>query len=123
MSFISEHNQIKNWSKLAHVDDIAESELLSCNVLIRELVKSNEGKKLSKNICWQIERAVKTVKHDYNLEEQETIYIFLKLYYSGLVKKYNFIKAMVTTSDLRMDMWKKAYNRRIRHIQNQLIIV
>ena len=123
MSFISEHHQIKSWSKLALVDDTAESELLTCNVLIRELTKSNERKPLSKSTCNKIERAVRRVKHDYGLEEQETIYIFLKLWYCGFVKKYNFVKAMATTSNVRVGMWKRTYYMKIKYIQEQLIIV
>lgn len=123
MSFISEHNQIKNWNKIALVDYIAANELLTCNVLIRELIKSNKGKELSKNTYKEIARAVSRVKREYAIEEQETIYIFLKLYYCGFVKKYNFIKAMATTSNLRLDMWKRAYNRSIRNIQEQFIVV
>lgn len=123
MSFISEHNQIKNWSKVEFVDHIARSELLTCNVLIREIIKSNKDKELSKSTCNKIESAVRSVRLEYGFEEPKIIYIFLKLWHCGFVKKYNFIKAMAITSNTRLEMWKGNYDRSIKWIQEQFIIV
>lgn len=123
MSFISEHHQIKNWSKVLAAECIARNELLTYDVLIREIIKSNKDKSLKRSICKKIERQIRTVKSQYELEEREVIYIFLKLWYYGFVKKYNFIKALETTSNLRVSMWKREYYIRIQQIQEQFIIV
>ncbi|MBQ8044348.1 MAG: hypothetical protein IJ272_09445 [Clostridia bacterium] len=121
MSFLSE--SLRNLSKVSKVDDIAKNDLLIKELLIREIIKNKKIKWGSATIQKRIAKAINHVCCKYNCCEQETVYIFLNLWYCGYVSNFNFFKAYKECSKLRLELWKYRYDVLIKKYQQELCIV
>ncbi len=108
-----------NWTC---IENIAKDELLTKEVLIREVIKRCNSFviQIPKR---KIFKHVRKIMQEYHLTEQEVVYIFLRLYFSGAVKNFNFSKAFYECMGLLIKLWMIRYYTLIDKYQQEKIIV
>ena len=101
-------------------DNIAEKELLTKEVLIREIKKETVvSKRVERKIC----RYIRLVMKSNAILEQEVIYIFLRLWFLREVEHFNFMKSFEKNKSLIQRLWRPRYGRIIEKCQKERIIV
>lgn len=104
------------------IECIARNELLTKDVLIRELTKSSDLFLI--NIYKRkIFNHMRKIMREYKLTEQEVVYLFLRLYFFGAVKNFDFSKAFNDCTGLLLKLWLSRYYALVDKYQQEKIIV
>lgn len=103
-----------NW----HVEGIATEELLTKEILVREIKRSHNFLPKGK-----VYRHVSKIMQEYKFTEQEVVYLFLRLWFYKDVKNFNFIKAFNECEGVLINLWLARYRTLVESKQQDLIIV
>lgn len=101
-----------------HIEAIATEELLTKEILIREIKRSHNFLPKGK-----IHRHISKIMREYKFTEQEVVYLFLRLWFFKDVKNFNFIKAFNECEGVLINLWLARYSTLVKSKQQDLIIV
>lgn len=109
-------------NEIWNIEHIATKELLTKELLIREVTKSCNSFTtyiLKRKILLHMRK----IMNEYKLPEQEVVYLFLRLWFFKAVKNFNFIKAFKECGGLLLKLWITRYHALVDKYQQEIIIV